>query len=89
VSALSEILPEVDLVLVMTVNPGFGGQKLIERCVSKISQLCEIREKMGLDFKISVDGGINSKTVESVLSAGADVIVSGSAFFSGEFKWNY
>ncbi|QTQ16736.1 ribulose-phosphate 3-epimerase [Treponema parvum] len=84
---LSEILPEIDLVLVMTVNPGFGGQKFIEGCLSKIEQLKKIRQENGYSFDISVDGGINAKTLPPVIEAGADIIVSGSAFFSGGLKW--
>ncbi|MCQ2594124.1 MAG: ribulose-phosphate 3-epimerase [Treponemataceae bacterium] len=89
VSALEEILPYVDLVLVMTVNPGFGGQVLIPRCVEKIAQLAEIREKYSYNYKISVDGGINNETIKSVVDAGVDVIVSGSSFFSGSLKWEH
>lgn len=89
VSALSEVLADVDLVLVMTVNPGFGGQKLIPSCVEKIRLLDELRKKNGYKYLVSVDGGINNSTVSSVVDAGADVVVSGSAFFSGEFKWDY
>ncbi len=87
ISSLSEILPFVDLVLVMTVNPGFGGQKLIPYCLDKVSALKKIREERGLHFKISVDGGINEKTVQSAIDAGTDIIVSGSAFFSDALKW--
>lgn len=87
VSVLEEILGYVDLVLVMTVNPGFGGQKLIPSCVKKISELVRIREEEGLDFLVSVDGGVNAETLSSVIDAGADVIVSGSAFFTGKLKW--
>ena len=89
VSALEEILPIIDLVLVMTVNPGFGGQKLIPSCVEKIARLAKIREERNLGFLISVDGGVNNQTVDSVVRAGADVVVSGSAFFNGDFQWNY
>lgn len=88
VSFLQPILKYVDLVLVMTVNPGFGGQKLIPECVEKISELKKIREEFGFSYKISVDGGVNNKTLPLVLEAGADVIVSGSSFFSGELKWS-
>lgn len=88
VQAISELLEYVDLVLVMTVNPGFGGQKLIPSCVKKISELAEIRKDRNLNFLISVDGGVNSETMDSVLAAGPDVVVSGSAFFSGKLKWN-
>lgn len=87
VEALSEILHLVDLVLVMTVNPGFGGQKLIPYCLEKISKLKKIREERNLDFMISVDGGVNEKNVQDVVAAGADVVVSGSAFFSDKLKW--
>ena len=84
---LDEILEYVDLVLVMTVNPGFGGQKLIPSCVEKIRELVKIREQRKLNFMISVDGGVNSETIGSVIEAGADVVVSGSAFFSGKLKF--
>ena len=87
VSAIAQLLEYVDLVLVMTVNPGFGGQKLIPSCVKKISELIKIREEKGLKFMVSVDGGVNSKTLSSVVDAKGDVVVSGSAFFTGELKW--
>lgn len=87
VSAIKELLEYVDLVLVMTVNPGFGGQKLIPSCVKKISELVELREKLRLNYMVSVDGGVNAETIGTVADAGADVIVSGSAFFSGKLKW--
>lgn len=88
VSALSEVLRDVDLVLVMTVNPGFGGQKLIPSCVDKIAELKRIREEKGYNYIISVDGGINNDTIQSVKDAGVDVIVSGSSFFNGSLKWS-
>lgn len=87
VDFLKEILAFVDLVLVMTVNPGFGGQKLIPSCVEKIAVLKNLREKNKYSYKISVDGGINSETISSVIDSGTDIIVSGSAFFSGALKW--
>ena len=87
VSAVKELLEYVDIVLVMTVHPGFGGQKLIPSCVRKISELVKIREELGLGFKVSVDGGVNVETLRTVAEAGADIIVSGSAFFSGQLKW--
>lgn len=86
VHLLDEVLPFVELVLVMTVNPGFGGQAMIPRCLEKIKKLCEYREKYGYHYLISVDGGVNAETLPVVCSAGADVIVSGSSFFSGEIK---
>ncbi len=85
-SMLEEILPLVDLVLVMSVNPGFGGQKFIPYCLEKVKKLKQIKEDKNLDFLISVDGGVGSKNIQSVVDAGADVVVSGSAFFSGDLK---
>ena len=84
VSLVRELLEYADIVLVMTVNPGFGGQSIIPSCVKKIAELKRLRKEIGADFKISVDGGVNSSTISSVIEAGADSIVSGSAFFSGE-----
>lgn len=84
VSLVRELLEYADIVLVMTVNPGFGGQSIIPSCVKKITELKRLRKEIGADFKISVDGGVNSSTISSVIEAGADIIVSGSAFFSGE-----
>ena len=86
VSAVSELLPFVDLVLVMTVNPGFGGQSLIPECLDKAVRLTEERRNRGLDFLISVDGGINEHTAAAALAAGADVLVTGSAFFDAGDK---
>jgi ribulose-phosphate 3-epimerase len=71
----------VDLVLVMTVNPGFGGQRLIPACVRKVAEIYEFREREGLGFDIAVDGGVNQATAPQVRAAGADVLVMGSAFF--------
>jgi len=79
--ALSEVLDDVDLVLVMTVNPGFGGQQLIPRTLRKIEVLARMRAERGLGFLIEVDGGINRDTARSAIEAGADVIVAGSAVF--------
>ncbi len=80
--ALVEVLPLVDMVLVMTVNPGFGGQELIPRCLRKVEALDRMRRSGGHQFLIEVDGGINRGTVQSALNAGADVIVAGSAVFN-------
>jgi len=82
--ALVEVLPLVDLVLVMTVSPGFGGQMLIPRCLQKVQQLCRMREEAGLDYLIEVDGGINRSTARAALEAGADVLVAGSALFGAK-----
>ena len=87
VAALKELLEYVDIVLVMTVNPGYGGQVLIPSCVEKVKELKRIREEKGYNFKISVDGGVNSDTLKTVLDAGTDIVVSGSAFFNGYLKW--
>src|SRR5690606_15571784 len=78
---LKPILPNVDLVLVMTVNPGFGGQKFIEGAVEKIRQLRTWREEMSLSYEIEVDGGVNVETIKLCTDAGADVLVAGSAIF--------
>lgn len=87
VSALEEILPFVDLILIMSVNPGFGGQKLIPECLNKVKNLKKTRQKNDYSYIISIDGGVNSETLPSVLEAGADLIVSGSSFFSGDLSW--
>ncbi len=86
-SAVEHLLPLADLVLVMTVNPGWGGQKLIPYTVDKVKKLADIQREGNFPFLISVDGGINAKTLPSVIEAGTDVVVSGSSFFKGELKW--
>ena len=72
----------------MTVNPGWGGQKIIPSCVKKVAELKKLREEKGYHYLISVDGGVNAETISSVKDAGADVIVSGSAFFNNTLKWS-
>jgi ribulose-phosphate 3-epimerase len=85
VDFLLDILPMVHHVLVMSVNPGFGGQKFIEFSLDKIRNLAEVRAELGLSFKIEVDGGISHDTIDSVVEAGADLLVAGSAVYdSGE-----
>ncbi|MDR3335125.1 MAG: ribulose-phosphate 3-epimerase [Treponema sp.] len=86
VSYIEELLAVADLVLVMTVNPGFGGQELIPRCLEKIKTLVRLREKQGLHFLISVDGGVNESTAAMVREAGADVLITGSSFFKAQDK---
>lgn len=81
IGLLVEVLPFAALVLVMTVNPGFGGQEMIPGCLRKVSALRRIREEEGLDFLIEVDGGINRATAADAIGAGADVLVAGSALF--------
>jgi len=82
VEMLVEVLPMVHHVLVMSVNPGFGGQKFLPRAVDRIARLREMRAEMGLNYRIEVDGGIAHDTVASVVQAGADMLVAGSAIFS-------
>jgi len=79
---LSEILGDLDLVLVMTVNPGFGGQKFIHETLPKIRQIRNQIEERGLACELEVDGGINTRTAPLVVEAGADVLVAGSSVFS-------
>ncbi len=87
-TALDYILPRIDMALIMTVNPGLGGQKLIPYTLDKIRDLKKIIDRRGLKTDIEVDGGINFKTLEHVLDAGANIIVSGSAVFDGDVEEN-
>ena len=82
VEMLIEVLPMVHHVLVMSVNPGFGGQKFLPLALDKIAHLAELREEMGLNYRIEVDGGVAHDTVAQVVEAGADMLVAGSAVFS-------
>jgi len=81
VELLSEILPMVHHVLVMSVNPGFGGQKFIEFSLDKIRRLAQMREERGLAFRIEVDGGVAHDTVARIVQAGAELLVAGNAVF--------
>ncbi|PYU98148.1 MAG: ribulose-phosphate 3-epimerase [Acidobacteria bacterium] len=83
-SLLSEVLGSLQLVLVMTVNPGFGGQEFIPETLGKIRQVRSEIERRGLDCEIEVDGGIHEKTAPLVVEAGANVLVAGSAVFEGK-----
>ncbi len=87
VSALEEVLEYADLILVMTVNPGWGNQSMIPSTLNKVRSLKKIRSEKGYHYMISVDGGVNEKTLSSVVEAGTDVVVSGSAFFKGTLNW--
>ncbi len=80
-NCLDYILEELDLVLIMSVNPGFGGQEFIPGVLPKINALAEEKAKRGLSLEIEVDGGINENTAVQVLNAGADILVAGSALF--------
>jgi len=82
IEALFEVLPMVHHVLVMSVNPGFGGQKFLPRSVARIAHLARLRHELGLNYRIEVDGGIAHDTVASVVEAGADMLVAGSAIFA-------
>jgi ribulose-phosphate 3-epimerase len=81
VAAIGEVLSIVDYVLVMSVNPGFGGQKFIPGTLHKMRQLCEMRSQRGLNYRIEVDGGIGLDTVADVIHAGAEILVAGNAVF--------
>ena len=88
ISEIIHVLEKVDMVLIMTVNPGFGGQKLIPYTVDKVRELNEYLKKKNLKIDIEVDGGINIDTIDDVLDAGANIIVAGSAVFKGDIKAN-
>ncbi len=81
VETLEHVLDLVDLVLVMSVNPGFGGQKFLPLALGKLEQLAELRESLGLDFKIQVDGGVALDTISDISRAGCDIFVAGSSIF--------
>lgn len=82
INILSEVLPIADLVLVMSVNPGFGGQSFIENSVSKLEWLKEVRQKENYNYIIEVDGGVNTSNIEKISNAGAELFVAGSAVFN-------
>ena len=88
ISDIIHVLEKVDMVLVMTVNPGFGGQSLIPYTLDKVRELSVLCRQKKLKIDIEVDGGINSDTIEDVLEAGANIIVAGSAVFNGDVKAN-
>ena len=88
VEAIKTVLPLVDMVLVMTVNPGFGGQKFIPEMMDKVRELTQIRTDKKLNFEIEVDGGIDDQTIKVAKAAGANVFVAGSFVFNGEVEKN-
>jgi ribulose-phosphate 3-epimerase len=84
VEMIRDVLTDVDLVLLMTVNPGFGGQKFIPNVLKKIEQVRRWRDEQNLHFEIEVDGGINAETAKLCVAAGADVLVAGSYIFNNK-----
>lgn len=84
VSTLECILPDVDLVLIMSVNPGFGGQKFIPGSLEKVRELAEIKKQKNLDFAIEIDGGITLENIKEVVEGGVEIAVAGSAVFKAE-----
>ena len=82
ISLLDDIAADLDLVLIMSVNPGFGGQKFIQRSVDKVRSLVELRTKKNASFLIEVDGGVNLETGKQLADAGADALVAGSFVFN-------
>ncbi len=85
---LADIITEIDMVLIMSVNPGFGGQAFLPDSLQKIRDLKALAKQNGVSFDIEVDGGITANNVADVLEAGANVIVSGTSIFSGDMKDN-
>ena len=88
VNKIIDAIDKVDLILVMSVHPGFGGQQFIESSLEKIAFLNDLRNKNGYNYKIEVDGGIYVDNVNKVINAGADIIVSGSGVFKGNISEN-
>ena len=88
-SVLDYVYGKADLILLMTVNPGFGGQKLIPATIEKTAQLRKILNEKGLDTDLEVDGGVNPSTITSLLDAGANILVAGSSIFGGDIQANY
>lgn len=84
VDTIKHILPDIDMVLLMSVNPGFGGQKFIGEVVNKIKELKAMIDERNLNIDIEVDGGINNETIKEVVDAGANILVAGSAIFGKE-----
>lgn len=88
-STIEEVIPLVDSILIMSVNPGFGGQSFIKYCKEKIKRLFLLKEKLNPELFISVDGGVNLSNIKDIAEAGADLFVAGSAVFSGDYVSNY
>lgn len=88
VSVLEHVLSLADMILIMSVNPGFGGQSYISYCTEKICRLRTMAQEQGVELDIEVDGGINKNTISEVIDAGANIIVAGSAVFKGDIEGN-
>lgn len=84
VSALEYVLEDADLILIMSVNPGFGGQKFIPSALRKAQELKKLREERGLNFRIEIDGGINVANAQTVIDAGVEILVAGSSVFRAD-----
>lgn len=87
-SSIVPYMPLVDMVLVMSVNPGFGGQKFIESSINKLKETARLRDELKLNFDIEVDGGVNFDNIKSICGAGANIIVAGSTVFKGDASAN-
>jgi ribulose-phosphate 3-epimerase len=87
-SVLDYVMDQVDMILIMTVNPGFGGQKFIPNMLAKVTELRKCLENKGLDTDIQVDGGITKDNLRQIIEAGANVIVAGSSIFNGKIEAN-
>ena len=81
VNVLIDILEDLDLVCIMSVNPGFGGQKFIEKTYNKIKELKKLREENNSNFLIEIDGGVNTENASKLINVGADVLVAGNSVF--------
>lgn len=88
ISAIESYLPDADMILVMSVQPGFGGQKLIPDTLDKMAALHRLRQENGWHYLIEVDGGVNVETLGSVVKTGADIAVAGTAVFGGDIDSN-
>ncbi len=84
VSTLSCVLEDANLILIMSVNPGFGGQKFIQSTVSKVEELAKLKREKGYDFAIEIDGGVTEGNIEMLAKAGAEIAVAGSAVFKAQ-----
>jgi ribulose-phosphate 3-epimerase len=84
VEPYEDLLPELDMLLVMTVEPGFGGQRFLDVCLPKIRRARQMLDRVGADLWLQVDGGVSAETIERCAAAGADVFVAGSAVFGAD-----